>query len=60
MARPASNEPAAIQIAIRVSPSLKEVLVELAEKDRRNLSDYCRNVLVDALISKGVANVPTK
>lgn len=60
MARPFSGEPQAIQIAIRVSPELKELLVELAAQDRRNLSDYVRNVLLSALEAQGIKNLPAK
>ena len=60
MARPFSGEPQAIQIAIRVSPELKELLVELAAQDRRNLSDYVRNTMLKQLEAQGVENLPAK
>ena len=37
-------------IGIRVEPYLKELLQDLAEKDRRTLAAYIEKVLVDHLI----------
>jgi hypothetical protein len=60
MARPFSGEPQAIQIAIRVSPELKEILTRLASADRRNLSDFLRVTVLKQLETQGVENLPAK